>query len=313
MRRNPLLQSPPKPGGRQHRLGSMTERSVQDFFRYVDPAVMDLYEGVHVTPHPIVAAAYALNRRRVAYNDLGMDDVVIPPVLIGLNSRAIEHLDADGYVTAKAIEDLAEQMEKDGVTSEDERFDEDVYELENDYSLEDYTRKMHPEGFDPREGLAVVGGEVGNRPDYADFLRAVRAQLAFREDPRNNEYDLLRNALKLAERIIPQRRLLQDVLSDEIVAIVVLAPYVPGADDRDYADMPSPPFESLDAFEGMTEPEEFDRQLLADATVIYGNPKDATAWHGTSLAIAAEALPEILTQKLQRKAYKAGSAYKNDD
>jgi len=310
MRKNPLLQKPPVPSGRGHRLGSMTERSVRDLFRYVDPAVLDLYEGVHVTPHPIVAAAYALNRRRIAYNDLGMDDVIIPPVLIGLRVSGPEHLDADGYVTAKAIEDFAEQLEKDGVTSDDERFDYELAELEEDYSFGDNTRPEFFE-FDPDMGLAHPGGEFGNRADYADFVSAVRQQLAFREDPSNNEYDLLRNVLKLAQKIIPQSRIIRDVFEDEVAAIIVLAPYVPSRDDRNYEDMPSPPFESLDAFEGMSTPEAFDRQLLTDATVIYGDPRKANRWHGTNLVTAAEALPSILTRKLVMEAERAGSAYKD--
>jgi len=306
MRRNPLSRKPPK-WGQQHRLGSITEREIKDLFRFVDPEVLSPYEGVHVTPHPIVATAYAMNRRRVAYNDYELLDVVNPPVLVGLRLEGAETLDADGYVTAKNILKVTEQFEKDGVDVDEfmDLVEHGELEYFSDYSYEE-------EPFDPSFGLQYSGGKFGNIPEYRAFVEAVKAQLIYQEDPSNNEYDLLRHALMLAQNIVPQSRILRDIYQDEVVAVLVLAPYQDGEESRD-DEMTSPPFESLDAFEGMDQPEDFDSQLLAYATVLYGDPRKANRWHGTSLSIAAEALPEIFSPEKVQEALEAGSAYSKED
>jgi len=309
MRRNPLLRKPPK-AGREHRLGSLTEREVTNLFSAVDPAAKNIYEGVHITPHPIVATAYAMNRRRVAYNDYGLLDVVNPPVLIGFRRMEGEELDADGYVTAKAILDMAEQLEKDGVDEEGLQELTEEGALEDEYSFGDYAWQAQP--FEPYFGIQYPGGTFGNKAEYNAFFEAVEAQLAYQSDHRHNEYDLFRHALTLAEEIVPQSRILRDIYEDEIAAIVVLAPYIDGEDSRD-EEMMSPPFESLDAFEDMEQPEDFNRQILNDATVIYGRLEDVDSWHGTSLSIAAEALPDILDFERKQDALEAGSVYSAEE
>lgn len=310
MRRNPLLSKPPVPTGygkgHRHRLGSMTEESVTKLFYDSDPMVRNMYEGVHITPHPIVASAYALNRRELDYNDYGYLDIVNPPVLIGLTIKNPEHLDADGYVVAKAIYDFGEQLFEDGVSSED-----DLFELEDDYSFGDYTWNNFY--FDPYLGLSYAGGTFGNQPEYGSFVRAVQEQLLLKKEHLVSDEDLLENALALASEIVPQSRVLRDIYEDEIAAIVVLPPYVPAEEDSQHEEMPSPPFLDLSGFEQLETPEEFDRALLEDSFVIYGDVSKAKTWHGTSLTTAATALPAILTPELQEKAIEAGAAYTLSD
>lgn len=305
MRNNPLLRKPPK-HGREHRLGSAIAREVINKFSAVDPAVKNIYEGVHITVHPIVAAAYAMNRRRLAYNDDNLLDVVNPPILIGFRRiNGPEALDADGYVTAKNILDVAEQLEKDGVDEEGLQELAEAGDLDYEY-FEDYAWQVEP--FDTYFGIQYPGGKFGNEPEDVAFFEAVKAQLAYQSDHRHNEYDLFRHALALTKKIVPQSRILRDIYEDEVAVIVVLAPYLDGVESRD-AEMYSPPFESLDAFEGMEQPEEFNQQILNDATVIYGSLEDVDSWHGTSLSIAAEALPNILNFERNRAALEAGSVY----
>jgi hypothetical protein len=182
--------------------------------------------------------------------------------------------------------------------------------LEDEYSFGDYAWQEQP--FELYFGIEYPGGTFGNQPEYGAFLEAVEAQLAYQSDHLHNEYDLFRHALALAKEIVPQSRILRDIYEDEIAAIVVLAPYIDGEDSRD-AEMMSPPFESLDAFEDMEQPEEFNRQILNDATVIYGSLEDVDSWHGTSLSIAAEALPDILNFERKQAALEAGSVYSAEE
>ena len=307
LRNNPLLAEPPVAPGKAHRLGSMAEAGVQDFFADVDESVENLYEGVHVTPHPIVATAYAMARRKNDYNDYGLYDVVDPPVLVGFKLDGEEALDADGYVTAKDLHELARQLIADEVTTEDFEDDHDG-ELQEQYDLAGYTWGPFFE-FEPYFGIAYPGGRFGNQPAYDAFVSALLEHMNAISSGDYSEEELRKQALKRAYEIVPQSRIMRDVFEEEVAAVLVLPPYIPAEDDAAFEEAPSPPFQDLAAFEGMETPEEFDEELLEDGTVVYGDASKANRWHGTSLSIARKALPDIFTPVVVNEAMEAGSAY----
>lgn len=307
-RRNPLLARPPVAPGVAHRLGSAAAAEVQDFFAYVDDNVEDLYEGVHVTPHPIVATAYAMPRRKLDYNDFSLLDVVDPPVLIGFKLDGEEALDADGYVTAMHLDKTASKLIDDDVTPQDIDDDDEDGDLAEDYYLTDYAWGPFWD-FEPYFGIAYPGGMFGNLPAYGAFINALKDHMEAIASGEFDNEELLRQALRRAHAIVPQSRIMRDVAEDEVAAVLVLAPYMPNEDSPEFDETASPPFVGLEAFEGMEEPEQFDRQLLNDGTVIYGDADEANRWHGTSLSIARKALPDIFTPALVEKAVEAGSAY----
>jgi len=301
VRLNPLVAQPPIIRGRQlHRMGELVLHEIQNYFKDVDSAVKDVYKGVHLTPHPVVAAAYAMDRRVIEENDYGYLDIVDPPVLIGLHIKGEEYLDADGYIAAMNIYNVANDFVEDDIDLDNP---DEFYLIEfnlTDYAWEDLF-------LDPYLGLNYVGGEIGNRPELNAFLEAVREQMSL--VGKVNDDALLKNALRLAQEIVPQSRVCRDIVSDEVVALVVLAPYTVAEKDLDFEETPTPPFYDFESFFNKETPEEFNKVILEEGTVIYGDPANANRWHGTSLSVAETAFPDLLTSVLVEKALKAGSPY----
>lgn len=307
-RRNPLAARPPSPRhGREHRLGVLVAESVQRQFAHVDDNVHDLYYGVHVTKHPIVATAYALDRRKLNYNDFALIDVVDPPVLIGLRvDESEEHIDADGYVKAQDILRVARDLIQSGHDPDEVEGDVDLYDEWHDYSRSGY---FADDVLD--YGPGYVGGSIGNYPDAGDFARAVACAMRAIEE-QVSEDDLLRLALRLAASIVPQSRVMRDLDEDDVVAVIVLAPYALGGEEDGEEDAKGEPFTCLGRFARLETVEEYDQAILADAEVLYGDPRAADRWHGTSLSAAAEALPGILTHALVEEGKRLGSPYDHD-
>jgi hypothetical protein len=305
VRDNPLLALPPTPAGRAHRLGELVEAEVLDFFDY--PADENLYEGVHVTKHPIVASAYALARRQLDYDDYGRFDVVDPAVLIGLRVEDPTDMlaDADVLTTGKAIYDVALRAVDQDLDPEDLN-DEETAE---DLWLSDYS--WGPSwAFESYLGLQYAGGDFGNRPAYDDFVEAVQTLMKAALDGKQR-YALRAMAKKLALKIVPQSRLLYDVEEDQVAAVVVLAPYKPSEDDPYYEETVG--FIPLDDFEYLETPEAFDDVLLADAATVVGDVDDVDQWHGTSLSIAAKAFPDLFPPNVLEEALEAGRVHEEPE
>jgi hypothetical protein len=305
-------------------MGERGEQEVIAKFGDLDPNVYDMYAGVHVSAHPVVATAYALGNRDIGEGDWGFD-VVNPGVLLGLKtSKKSEIIDADGYTVASNFLTISQQLYDDdhhfdefdlgdlilGPESEDSD-ESDIQDTFRDYARSDLT-------FDDSLGIGYIGGDAGNRAGLEEYVVAV-AELLPMWHALVDEDEIKLAALRLAKKFVPQGRILRDIPPRSIACVVVLPPWRPAsytdgweeAQGAGWVDLSSP--EWTDELYDYSSPEEYDAFVLRNSTVVYGDPNKAKTWHGTSLSRAAEALPSIFTPAVKQAAFEAGSAYDAED
>lgn len=311
--KNPLSPTPPLPSGRTHRLGEAHIQPIRDLFGDLDEGFDDIHRGVFLTDLPIVAYAYAEDRRETGENAFGLPDVVNPPVLIGLRiPEEDEHIDTDAMVTAMNLLDVAQQLRLD-----DHAFYEELEQVED--LIRDHSRSEYYSLTD--ESLSSIGGDYGNRPNPYEFYEAVKqiaealdqADISAAEELVDLPENIRELALKKAAELIPQSRLLREVHEDEVARIVVVPPFPtmanifgeesefptrdPGLDD------PGVPADEIG---------QVSNWLLDEGTIIYESGKKPNRWHGTSLGIARRAFPRIVTFEVVNNGVRAGSAYDLD-
>ncbi len=324
MKNNPLSPTPPDPKqGRKHRVGSRTDEGLRELFGHLGEEFDDIHRGVFVTDHPIVAYAYAWARLGDGDNDFGQEDVVDPPVLIGLNlPLEEEYIDTDAMVTAQELLNMAQLIQQ-----EEEEDDED----EESEALEFASGVTRDESYSLEDmyGLSGIGGLIGNFANKMQFYRAAKELSLMLEEqgvPAKEELvelpdGILEKALDKAASLIPQSRLLREVHGDEVVTIIVLPPI---RDDlyNKYQLKEYPlvdPSEEIDTYGELDDAGigMFNEYLLDQGSVLYMDPKgamqDVNRWHGTSLSVAREAFPDIVTFARFHQGQQQGSAYDWDE
>lgn len=278
--KNPLL-AKPQVDPSKHKLHRAGSQFTADLAKWAGMEGQDLYAGVHVSPSPSAAAAYALGRLKV---DGDVFEVTDAPVLLGLSASKHKDLgDVDMLTTAKNIVELADAHPD--LTEDDDLSD-----------FEDIKEVAAGEGFDSDMGLVQACGNWANMPADYDLFNAIIEFNEFRQKRKTPE-QLRAKAIELAKGIVPQIRWASDVPDAQVVAVVVLPPFKP-MDEIARRNEPFPYDTSADE-EFRNEP--IDRDYL-DAfirdhwKVLWGDPSKAKFWHGTSASLAAKALPSIVNQ-----------------
>jgi hypothetical protein len=299
--------------GKEHKLGSLTEKSVRDYFGDLGDEFDDIHKGVFFTPHPLVAYAYASDRQRIGYNDMGFDDVEDPPVFVGVKLQQPEYMDTDAMVTAQNILYVAQKQIR---RSEDPEDEIDDFELLSDYARQDSY------SLDEETGVGSLGGDVGTRPDGGKLLSALHDMVNYLDnneippevEPVDMSKEVRQYAIDLAKDIIPQSRVLQDVSEAEIMAVLVIKPIV-GPDTKDLGPEvrdPTHHFEEWGELNEMTI-SDFDDWLLhpdQSFVVLQRAPlREIPLWHGTTLSAVREAYPGLIPPDKALEALEEASSY----
>ena len=299
------------PRGKEHKLESRVEDEVRRYFSDLGDEFDDIHKGVFFTPHPVVAYAYAWDRQTIGMNDFGSDDVEDPPVLVGVKLKQPEYMDTDAMVTAKNILDLAQKE----IRRAEDPDDIDDFEL-----VEDYARSS---GFSLEDvPLSQLGGDIGNRPEGGDLVRAVH-QMVERleeedippeEEPVDFPEDIRQYALDLAKEIIPQSRVLQDVNEEEIMAVLVMRPIM-GEETKELGPEVQDPMNTFSEWEDLNDMSisDFDDWLThpdQSLAVIQRAPlNEIPLWHGTALSYVREAYPGLIPLDRTEEILDAASTY----
>ena len=281
-RRNPLLVKPNVDLSKHHlnRAGEMVTRRVQ---LWLEQPNADLYAGVHVSPSPSTAAAYALNRLKVDADNYEVTDA---PVLIGLSASCQQPDLGDVDVLT-----LAEKMYGNLL---DKAYDLGLYEESEDdeYPEMDWLAdSAASEEYEAYLGLEHFCGNFANYPDVHELYDAMITLV------RSPEGASKEDAIALAKALVPQQRWGNDVPDSCVVAVVVLPPYKPGSETAEN-NAPFPYDESADEqFDGETiDRDRLDSFIRRGWKVLWGDPSKAAFWHGTSASLAAKAFPAIVNQ-----------------
>jgi hypothetical protein len=317
MKNNPLSPTPPSPKeGRLHRLGSVTARRVRELFGHLSPQFDDVHRGVFFANNPVVAYTYAASRRGVGENDWGLTDVVDPPVLIGaFIPPDQEFYDTDAMVTAQELLVVGQMIQEEDAG---ERDNEEIYDYVKDMSRSEYYSFMYL-------GLQSLGGDIGNRANAKDVYKAAKKiaiMLVALDIPTHaniTEFPdrVLEVALEEASKIVPQSRLIREVHEDEVIALIVMPPIAEPDEEQEF------PQENPDDFleeSGELDADairKFDKYILDTGHVLYIKPgaamRDINRWHGTTLNVAREAFPDIVTYARFHEGQQFGSAYDWDE
>lgn len=294
--KNPLLAKPTVDLSK-HRLHRAGTTHTADLAKWAGLSG-DLYEGVHVSPSPAVAAAYALGRLKVDGDNY---EVVDAPVLLGIKADCAKKDlgDVDMLTCAQNIVEAAKNNPDFDIEYDD------LQDLFMDY--------VATENFDEYLGLVQSLGDWANRPSAYDFADAVLQLQEFCKRKRSD--DAVRDkAIELAKRIVPQIRWDGDVADDCIVAVVVLPPFKP-MDDIARQNEPFP-YDTSAEEEFSSEPIDLDYLnsfIRRSWKVLWGDPSKAKFWHGTSSTLAANALPNIVNKYVANELSFDSAPYLDED
>lgn len=295
--KNPLL-AKPQLSPSQHKLHRAGDRHTRELAKWAGLESADLYEGVHVSPSPAAAAAYALGRLKVDGDSYEVTDA---PVLLGIRADCAKRDlgDVDVLTCAKNLVEAAKNNPDFDIENDD------LQDLFVDYAATEY--------FDESLGLVQSLGDWANRPSVYDFADAVSQLQEFCKRKRSDAA-VRDKAIELAKKIVPQVRWDGDVADDCIVAVVVLPPYKP-LDDIARQNEPFP-YDTSAEDEFRHEPidrDYLDQFIRNGWKVLWGDPKKAKFWHGTSASLAAKALPGIVNQYAANELSFDSTAYRGED
>jgi len=271
----------------RHRAGSRFSEELAEWAGLVDHD--ELYRGVHVGPHPSTAATYALNRLRMT--EYG--SVSHAPVLVGISTEGLQvgvH-DADLLTAAQhlgeAHREILEALED--VLDDTGSLDEAWEALEEDDVISDVLSEYSAsEWLDPDEfGVTSMFGDLsvrGHRDDWRDELFRLVEEYP---DSEPDQGELI----EAAARIVPQRRIDEDVPAERVVALAFVPPYSPGEESERHE--AGAPYADDSAYREDGTLSDHDDVLESEWVVLWGNPADADQWHGTDSTAVADALPEL--------------------
>lgn len=327
-RNNPLLADPPREARAvsENRLGDAVTHEILRYFQLAGEHLTgpldtenDLYRGVHVTPYPFVAMMYAISKAIVSENEYGIwaieEDTY--PVLIGFKEAGYKLVgDADVLTTAKDLLDFAKvyNENRDDYDEPEDFIEEFREEIAGSSAmrLDDWLNMS-----DVEPGVALnYGGQLGNMPQVEDLEIALDDLLSYmdREGLYWDDEDTFSKAAALALSIVPQKRILEDVLEKDVVCVCAVPPY---ADNVFAAQGPKRPvgwnlrpqsvidFKELEHladfgvywehpdFAYVNSIEELNERLLSYCPLLFGDKYRADFWHGTSLANLRRAFPSL--------------------